>query len=302
MSGKRARERFLSIWWCLCAGLSVLLILLTALYLFHEGAPAILRTGPARFLFGTVWEPLSEPARFGVLPMLAASAWATAASVALAYLLGVLTAVCAKALCPRWLSAVIFGLSELLLAVPSVIFGLVGLFCLVPAVAALFPREAGASGGASLLAVILLLTLILLPGMISRSAGALGAVSPALSEASFALGAGKAQTPLHAPLPAASSGVAAAVVAAAAQAVGESMAVVMVCGNVAQMPRLFSGVRLLTTAVVTEMGYSTGGHRAALFGVGIVLLTLALFLGRLRALILVPGRRPPRRARRGNPG
>lgn len=292
MKGRTVRiERFLTLWWGFCAGASVLLILVTAIYLLGEGMPLILETGPARFLFGTEWEPLSKTPRFGIFAMLAASVWATAASVALSYLLGVLTAVCAKMLCPRWVSELILGLSELLLAVPSVVFGLVGMFCLAPAAAAVFREQMGASGGAALLSVILLLTVMLLPGMISRSAGALGAVPTPLAEASFALGAGRAQTAVHLILPAASSGIAAAVVAAAAQAVGESAAVVMVCGNVAQMPRLFSGVRPLTAAIVTEMGYAAGRHRAALFGIGIVLLALALLLGRLLALILVPGRR-----------
>ena len=250
-----------------CGFVSVAFVLLISVYLIISGIPAIHKIGPIKFLFGTTWK--SGQNQFGILPFILTSVYGTAGAVILGIPIGVFTAMfLAKAAPPR-IAAVIQGAVELLAGIPSVVYGLVGMTVLVPGVQKAFHL----SSGATLFSAIVVLTIMILPYIISVSATALRAVPREYEEASLALGANYTETWFRVSLRAAKSGVAAAVIQGVGRALGEAMAIIMVAGNVANMPGLFQSVRFLTTAIVSEMSYASYGslQRQALFSIGLVL-------------------------------
>ena len=242
-------------------------VLLITAYLVVSGLPAIHKIGLGKFLFGTVWASTQAEPKFGILPFILTSVYGTAGAILIGVPIGFLTAVfLAKAASPR-LRAVVEEAVSLLAGIPSVVYGLVGMLVLVPGIRKIF----GLPDGASLLAAIIVLAVMILPSIIKVSMTALEAVPPEYEDASLALGATPVETWFRVSVPAAKSGIAAAVVLGVGRAIGESMAVMMVSGNVANMPSLFQSVRFLTTAVASEMAYSSGLQRQALFSIALVL-------------------------------
>lgn len=257
-----------------CGFVSVAFVLLISVYLIISGIPAIHKIGPIKFLFGTTWK--SGQNQFGILPFIMTSVYGTAGAVILGIPIGIFTAMfLAKAAPPR-IAAVIQGAVELLAGIPSVVYGLVGMTVLVPGVQKAFHL----SSGATLFSAIVVLTIMILPYIISVSATALRAVPREYEEASLALGANYTETWFRVSLRAAKSGVAAAVIQGVGRALGEAMAIIMVAGNVANMPGLFQSVRFLTTAIVSEMSYASYGslQRQALFSIGLVLFLFIMMI------------------------
>lgn len=253
---------------------SVAFVLLISVYLIISGIPAIHQIGPIKFLFGTTWK--SGQNQFGILPFILTSVYGTAGAVILGIPIGIFTAMfLAKAAPPR-IASVIQGAVELLAGIPSVVYGLVGMTVLVPGV----QRAFHLSSGATLFSAIVVLTIMILPYIISVSATALRAVPREYEEASLALGANYTETWFRVSLRAAKSGVAAAVIQGVGRALGEAMAIIMVAGNVANMPGLFKSVRFLTTAIVSEMSYASYGslQRQALFSIGLVLFLFIMMI------------------------
>lgn len=257
-----------------CGFVSVAFVLLISVYLIISGIPAIHKIGTIKFLFGTTWK--SGQNQFGILPFILTSVYGTAGAVILGIPIGIFTAMfLAKAAPPR-IAAVIQGAVELLAGIPSVVYGLVGMTVLVPGVQKAFHL----SSGATLFSAIVVLTIMILPYIISVSATALRAVPREYEEASLALGANYTETWFRVSLRAAKSGVAAAVIQGVGRALGEAMAIIMVAGNVANMPGLFQSVRFLTTAIVSEMSYASYGslQRQALFSIGLVLFLFIMMI------------------------
>lgn len=257
-----------------CGFVSVAFVLLISVYLIISGIPAIHKIGPIKFLFGTIWK--SGQNQFGILSFILTSVYGTAGAVILGIPIGIFTAMfLAKAAPPR-IASVIQGAVELLAGIPSVVYGLVGMTVLVPGVQKAFHL----SSGATLFSAIVVLTIMILPYIISVSATALRAVPREYEEASLALGANYTETWFRVSLRAAKSGVAAAVIQGVGRALGEAMAIIMVAGNVANMPGLFKSVRFLTTAIVSEMSYASYGslQRQALFSIGLVLFLFIMMI------------------------
>ena len=249
-------------------------VLLITVYLVISGIPAIHEIGLVKFLFGRVWASTQAEPQFGILPFILTSIYGTAGAIVLGVPIGFLTAVfLAKAASPR-LRAVVEEAVSLLAGIPSVVYGLVGMLVLVPGIRKVF----GLPDGASLLAAIIVLAIMILPSIIKVSMTALEAVPSEYEDASLALGATPVETWFRVSVPAAKSGIAAAVVLGVGRAIGEAMAVMMISGNVANMPSLFQSVRFLTTAVASEMSYSSGLQRQALFSIALVLFLFIMLI------------------------
>ncbi|MBR5137002.1 MAG: phosphate ABC transporter permease subunit PstC [Clostridia bacterium] len=262
-------------------------VLLITVYLVISGIPAIKEIGLIDFLFGKEWAPTTSDPAYGILPFILTSIYGTAGAVVLGVPIGFMTAVFLSKLAPPKVKAVMESAVSLLAGIPSVVYGLVGMLVLVPAIRQIF----NVPDGASLLASIIVLAIMILPSIIKMSITALDAVPKEYEDASLALGATPIETFFKVSVPAAKSGIAAAVVLGVGRAIGEAMAVMMVAGNVPNMPNsLFQSVRFLTTAVSTEMSYSSGLQRQALFSIALVLflfimminVTLNFFLKRER--------------------
>lgn len=249
-------------------------VLAITVYLVLSGIPAIREIGLWNFLFGKEWASTAADPKFGILPFLLTSVYGTAGAILLGVPVGFLTAVYLAKAAPPKLRAALSGAVSLLAGIPSVVYGLVGMMVLVPGIRKLF----GLSDGASLLAGILVLAVMILPSIIKVSVTALEAVPPEYEDASLALGATKEETWFRVSVPAARSGIAAAVVLGVGRALGEAMAVIMVSGNAPNMPSLFESVHFLTTAVASEMSYSSGLQRQALFSIALVLYLFILLI------------------------
>ena len=262
-------------------------VLLITVYLVISGIPAIKEIGLIDFLLGKEWAPTTSNPAYGILPFILTSIYGTAGAVVIGVPIGFMTAVFLSKLAPPKVKAVMESAVSLLAGIPSVVYGLVGMLVLVPAIRQIF----NVPDGASLLASIIVLAIMILPSIIKMSITALDAVPKEYEDASLALGATPIETFFKVSVPAAKSGIAAAVVLGVGRAIGEAMAVMMVAGNVPNMPNsLFQSVRFLTTAVSTEMSYSSGLQRQALFSIALVLflfimminVTLNFFLKRER--------------------
>lgn len=249
-------------------------VLAITVYLVLSGIPAIREIGLWNFLFGKEWASTAADPKFGILPFLLTSVYGTAGAILLGVPVGFLTAVYLAKAAPPKLRAVLSGAVSLLAGIPSVVYGLVGMMVLVPGIRKLFHLP----DGASLLAGILVLAVMILPSIIKVSVTALEAVPAEYEDASLALGATKEETWFRVSVPAARSGIATAVVLGVGRALGEAMAVIMVSGNAPNMPSLFESVRFLTTAVASEMSYSSGLQRQALFSIALVLYLFILLI------------------------
>lgn len=249
-------------------------VLLITVYLVVAGLPAIHEIGLIRFLFGKTWASTAAEPSYGILPFILTSVYGTAGAVLLGVPIGFLTAVYLAKLAPPRLKAWMESAVSLLAGIPSVVYGLVGMLVLVPAIRKGFHVP----DGASLLAAIIVLSVMILPSIIKVAITALEAVPKEYEDASLALGATPVETYFRVSVPAAKSGIAAAVVLGVGRALGEAMAVMMVSGNVPNMPALFQSVRFLTTAVASEMSYSGGLQRQALFSIALVLFLFIMLL------------------------
>lgn len=273
-----ALENSMNVLFFLCGIITVGFVLCISVYLIVSGVPAIGKIGVADFFLGRVWKPTAttvEPS-YGILPFLLTSIYGTAGAVALGVPIGLLTAVFLAKAAPPKLAGVIRGAVQLLAGIPSVVYGLVGMIVLVPGVQRLF----GLSSGATLLAAIVVLAIMILPAIINVSETALRAVPKEYEDASLALGATELETYFQVSVPAAKSGIATAIVLGVGRAVGEAMAIIMVSGNVPNMPRLFGSVRFMTTAIASEMSYAPVGslQREALFSIGLVLFLFIMLI------------------------
>ena len=249
-------------------------VLLITVYLVVAGLPAIHEIGLIRFLFGKTWASTAAEPSYGILPFILTSVYGTAGAVLLGVPIGFLTAVYLAKLAPPRLKAWMESAVSLLAGIPSVVYGLVGMLVLVPAIRKGFHVP----DGASLLAAIIVLSVMILPSIIKVAITALEAVPKEYEDASLALGATPVETYFRVSVPAAKSGIAAAVVLGVGRALGEAMAVMMVSGNVPNMPALFQSVRFLTTAVASEMSYSGGLQRQALFSIALVLFLFIMLI------------------------
>lgn len=260
----------------LCGVTAVAAVLLISVYLIVSGLPAIGKIGLTRFLFGRTWAPTAARPSYGILPFILTSVYGTAGALVLGVPVGLMTAIFLAKAAPRRVAGAIRAAVQLLAGIPSVVYGLVGMIILVPGIRKLF----GLSSGATLLAAILVLAVMILPSIISVSETALRAVPREYEEASLALGATEMETVFRVTVPAARSGIAAAVVLGVGRAIGEAMAIIMVAGNVANMPGLLRSVRFLTTAIASEMSYAPYGslQRQALFSIGLVLFLFILLM------------------------
>ncbi len=270
-----------------CGMLAILFVLVITVYMFISGMPAILEIGPIDFLFGTEWSSTAADPRFGILPFILTSLWGTIGASIIGVPVGLLTAIFLAKVAPKKLAAPVSAAVELLAGIPSVVYGLVGMLVLVPAVQSAF----GLANGAGLFSAIIVLSVMILPNIISVSVTALNAVPPEYEEASLALGATATETYFKVSVPAAKSGIAAGVVLGIGRAIGEAMAVMMVAGNVANMPSLFQSVTFLTTAVAKEMGYASGLQREALFSIALVLFIFILFINGVLNRVLKGGKK-----------
>ena len=249
-------------------------VLMISVYLIIAGLPAIRKIGLFNFLFGEKWASTAAEPKFGILPFILTSVYGTAGAIVLGVPVGFMTAVYLAKMAPRRVRAVMESAVSLLSGIPSVVYGLVGMLVLVP-----FIRRAfHVPDGAGLLAAMVVLAVMILPSIIKVSLTALDAVPRDYENASLALGATPVETWFRVSVPAARSGIAAAVVLGVGRAIGEAMAVMMVSGNAPNMPGLFESVRFLTTAVASEMSYSSGLQRQALFSIALVLFLFIMLI------------------------
>lgn len=261
----------------ICGFVAIVFVLFISIYLIISGLPAIREIGLVDFLFGREWASTASDPKFGILPFILTSIYGTCGAIILGVPVGFMTAVFLAKVAPPKLAAVVRPAVDLLAGIPSVVYGLIGMMVLVPAVRRAFDLP----DGASLFCAIIVLAIMILPSIISVSETALKAVPPEYEEASLALGATHIETIFRISLPAARSGVATAVVLGVGRAIGEAMAIIMVSGNVPNMPEsLFAPVRFLTTAIASEMSYAAVGSlwQQALYSVGLVLFLFIMII------------------------
>ena len=280
-SSYRARktvEQIVHLIFLLCGIVAVAFVLLISIYLILSGLPAIRQIGLVQFLFGKVWDPTNTTtgAQYGIFAFILTSVYGTAGAIVVGVPIGLMTAVFLAKVAPPKLAAVIRTAVQLLAGIPSVVYGLVGMIVLVPAI----QKGFNLGSGACLLAAIIVLAIMILPSIINVSETALRAVPKEYEEASLALGAAEMETYFRVSLHAARSGVATAVVLGVGRAIGEAMAIIMVAGNVANMPGLFRSVRFLTTGIISGMSYAPVGslYQQALFSIGLVLFLFIMLI------------------------
>ncbi len=280
-------ERVMNTVFFVCGMVAILAVVLISGYMIVAGLPAIKEIGLTEFLFGTEWASTAKDPKYGILPFILTSVWGTLGAIVIGVPIGLLTAVfLSKVATPR-VAAVVRPAVELLAGIPSVVYGLIGMMVLVPAMMDIF----NLNNGTCLLAAILVLAIMILPSIISVSETALNAVPKEYEEASLALGATEIETIFKVSVPAAKSGIVAGVVLGVGRAIGEAMAVMMVAGNVANMPGLFKSVTFLTTAVAKEMSYASGLQRQALFSIALVLFCFIMIINALLNFVLKKGDR-----------
>ena len=261
------REKLMRAVFLAAALASILAIVLICLFLFANGLPAIGKIGVGEFLLGRIWKPVDIPPKFGIFPMVVGSLYVTAGAILLGVPVGIFTAVFLAKLCPKRLYKLLKPAVELLAGIPSVVYGFFGMAAIVPHLRS------------SVLSACILLGIMILPTVIGMTESALRAVPEQYYEGALALGAGKYRSLFFVVVPAAKSGMLAAVVLGIGRAVGETMAVIMVAGNQARMPTsAFRGVRTLTANIVLEMGYAADLHREALIATGVVLFVFVLLI------------------------
>ena len=275
-------ERIMWFLFVICGFTAIAAVLLITIYMISSGAPAIAKVGVIEFLFGDTWSAKNEV--FGILPMILTSIVGTLGAIIIGVPIGVLTAVFISEMAPKPIRAVVKPAVELLAGIPSVIYGLLGSILIKPVFYALeeviFKDDPNHkfTGGANLLSAIVVLAIMILPTIINITETTLKAVPNEYREASYGLGGTKIQTIFKVVIPAGKSGIASGIVLGVGRAIGEAMAIMMVAGNAVNMPLPFNSVRFLTTGIVSEFSYSSGLHREALFGIGLVLFVFIMVI------------------------
>ena len=275
-------EKSMNIIFTFCGFLAAFFVILITGFLFTSGMPAIGEIGLYDFLFGTEWASTASTPSYGILPFILTSVYGTIGAIIIGVPLGLMCAIFVAKMANDKIGKLVRSSVDLLSGIPSVVYGLVGMIIIVPMV-----REAfNLPDGANLFSAIIVLTVMILPSVISVSETAIRAVPKEYEEASLALGATKTETVFKVIVPAAKSGILTSVVLGIGRSIGEAMAVMMVSGNVANMPGLFKSVRFLTTAVASEMSYSSGLQREALFSIALVLFIFILIINLVLNLII----------------
>lgn len=274
-------ENIVKMIFLICGFTAVVFVICISIYLIIAGIPAIREIGLWKFLSGTEWASTArkfEP-KFGILPFILTSVYGTVGALVLGVPIGLMTAVYLSKVAKPLPRKVVSSAVQLLAGIPSVVYGLVGMIVLVPSVAKLFNLPSGAT----LFTAIIVLAIMILPSIINVSQTALDAVPREYEEASIALGATKLETYMKVSVPAARSGIAASIVLGVGRAIGEAMAIIMVSGNVANMPSLLTSVRFMTTAIASEMSYAAVGslQRDALFSIGLILFIFIILINML---------------------
>jgi len=272
---KKYKEKIMEIVFLIAACICILAVALICIFLFINGIPAIKEIGFINFIFGIKWKPANN--LYGIFPMILGSIYVTTGAILIGVPIGILTAIFMAKFCPPKMYRFLKPSIELLAGIPSVVYGFFGLVVLIPFIREWFPGD-----GNSIFTASILLGIMILPTIIGVSESSIRAVPESYYEGSLALGASHERSVFFATLPAAKSGITAAVVLGIGRAIGETMAVVMVAGNQARMPKgIFDGVRTLTANIVIEMGYATDLHREALIATGVVLFVFILIINLL---------------------
>lgn len=275
-------EKSMNVIFTICGFLAVGFVILITGFLLVSGTPAIGKIGITDFLFGTEWASTAQPPSYGILPFILTSVYGTFGAIIIGVPLGLMCAIFVAKMANDKVSKVVRTSVDLLSGIPSVVYGLVGMIIIVPLVREVFNLP----DGANLFSAIIVLTIMILPSVISVSETAIKTVPKEYEEASLALGATKTETVFKVVVPAAKSGIITSIVLGIGRSIGEAMAVMMVAGNVANMPGLFKSVRFLTTAVASEMSYSSGLQRQALFSIALVLFVFILIINLVLNLIV----------------
>lgn len=280
-------EKIMRVLFLICGLLTILFVLLITVFLVISGIPAIQSIGLTDFLFGRTWASTAAEPSYGILPFILTSVYGTCGAIIIGVPIGLLCAIFLGKMVSEKIGNIVRSVVDLLAGIPSVVYGLAGMILIVPSVREMFHLP----DGANLFSAILVLAVMILPSVISVSETAIKAVPKEYEEASLALGATKTETVFKVIVPAAGSGIVTAIVLGIGRAVGEAMAVMMVAGNVANMPKLFGSVRFLTTAVASEMSYSSGLQRQSLFSIALVLFLFIMFINLILNLIVKKGER-----------
>lgn len=292
---KAVVESVAQIIFTVCASFAILAVASITLYMIISGTPAIRKVGLKEILFTTVWAPTAQTPRFGILYVILTSVIGTVLAVCIGVPVGILTAAFLAEIADKRVARIVKPAVELLAGIPSVVYGLLGIYLLNPL---MFKLELWVfkdspnhqfTGGANLLSAVLVLAIMILPTVINISEASIKAVHPSIKAASLALGASHVQTIFKSILPAARSGIVTAVVLGVGRAIGEAMAITLVSGSSVNAPLPFNSVRFLTTAIVSEMGYSQGTHRQMLFTIGLVLFVFIMLINITLSKILKKG-------------
>ena len=279
MNKSHVKEKVMEVVFMLCACVSILSVALICIFLFANGIPAMTKIGFFDFLFGQKWKPSNEV--FGIFPMIIGSIYITAGAVVIGVPIGILTAVYLARFCPEKLYKIIKPAVDLLAGIPSVVYGFFGLCVIVP-----FVRNNIGGDGNSILTASILLGFMILPTIINVSESSIRAVPEKYYQGALALGATHERSVFCTVVPAAKSGIMAGIVLGIGRAIGETMAVIMVAGNQARMPKgILEGIRTLTSNIVMEMGYATDLHREALIATGVVLFVFILIINTLFSIL-----------------
>ena len=265
-------EKIVEAFLFLCASVAVLSVVVISVFIFIKGTPAIAKIGLFKFIFGMVWNPSAD--LYGIFPMIVGSIYLTIGAIIVGVPIGLLTAVFLSELAPKWLTKIITPAVELLAGIPSVVYGFFGLIIIVPFIDKIF-----GGGGNSMLAGIIIVSIMILPTIINISRTSIKAVPSIYKEGSLALGASNIETIFKVVIPAAKSGILASIVLAIGRAIGETMAVILVAGNTPMIPTsIVSSFRTMTAHIAMEMSYASGLHLEALFATGVVLFVFIMAL------------------------
>jgi phosphate transport system permease protein len=285
MTLRKFREQFMKVVFFLTACVSVLAVALICVFLFANGVPAMGEIGVTNFLFGTVWAPSQD--LYGIFPMIIGSIYVTAGAIVVGVPIGLLSAVFLARFCPSRLHKILKPATDLLAGIPSIVYGFFGLMVIVPIIQDMF-----FTSGKGVLTASLLLGIMILPTIISVSEASIRAVPESYYEGALALGATHERSVFSTVIPAAKSGITAAIILGVGRAIGETMAVIMIAGNQAVIPEgILSGVRTLTANVVLEMGYATDLHREALIATAVVLFVFILIINLCFSILKRKGER-----------
>lgn len=258
----------------ICGLITIACVFVITIYLIISGLPAIKEIGITDFLLGKQWASTAKEPLYGILPFILTSIYGTFGAILLGVPIGFFTAVYLSKFAPEKVKKSVGFVVSLLASIPSVVYGLVGMMVLVPAVRKTFHI----SDGATLFSAVIVLAIMILPSIINVSITALDAVPKSYEAGALALGATECETYFRVSVPAAKSGIMASIVLGVGRAIGEAMAVMMVSGNVANMPKVFGSVRFLTTAVASEMSYASGLQKQALFSIALVLFVFIMLI------------------------